>query len=353
MAEKHVVRFEPVGIEIEVDEDQTILRAAAEQGVMLMHGCKEGQCASCKSFVLDGEDIELDRYSTFALPDYELDEGYTLLCRAHPYEDLTIELLNYDEEMIRSGLPIQERTAEVVAITPVTHDLRHLVLRLAEPGELKFFPGQYVDIAVPGAEASRSFSMANTTSRETGHLEFVIRVYPGGLFSEHLDQRLQVGDRLDLTGPFGVFTLRDNPDARLVFLGGGAGMAPILSLLRSMAERGIDRPTTYYYGARTQRDLCFTDELRGLEQTLPRFRFVPALSEDEWDGETGLITDVVRRNEPDLTGADAYVCGPPPMVEAAIPMLEGLGVVTKHIYYDKFTTTGDAGDSKVLEAESR
>ena len=353
MTGKHVVRFEPVGIEIEVAEDQTILRAAAEQGVMLMHGCKEGQCASCKSFVLDGEDIELDRYSTFALPEYELDEGYTLLCRAHAYEDLTIELLNYDEEMIRSGLPIQERTAEVVAITPVTHDLRHLVLQLSEPGELKFFPGQYVDIAVPGAEASRSFSMANTTSRETGHLEFVIRVYPGGLFSEHLDQRLQVGDRLDLTGPFGVFTLRDNPDARLVFLGGGAGMAPILSLLRSMAERGIDRPTTYYYGARTQRDLCFTDELRGLEQTLPRFRFVPALSEDEWDGETGLITDVVRRNEPDLTGADAYVCGPPPMVEAAIPMLEGLGVVTKHIYYDKFTTTGDAGDSKVLEAESR
>ena len=83
MADKHVVRFEPVGIEIEVDEDQTILRGAFEQGVMLMHGCKEGQCSSCKSFVLDGDDIELDKYSTFALPDYELEEGYTLLCRAH------------------------------------------------------------------------------------------------------------------------------------------------------------------------------------------------------------------------------------------------------------------------------
>jgi propane monooxygenase reductase subunit len=353
MADKHVVRFEPVGIEIEVAEDQTILRAAAEQGVMLMHGCKEGQCSSCKSFVLDGDDIELDRYSTFALPEYELDEGYTLLCRAHAYEDLTIELLNYDEEMIRSGLPIQERTAEVVAITPATHDLRHLVLRLTEPGELKFFPGQYVDISVPGGDASRSFSMANTTSRETGQLEFVIRIYPGGVFSEFLDQRLRVGDRLDLSGPFGVFTLRDNPGARLVFLGGGAGMAPILALLRSMAERGIDRPATYYYGARTRRDLCFEEELRGLEQTLPGFRFVPALSEDEWDGEVGLITDVVRRREPDLRGADAYVCGPPPMVEAAIPLLEGLGVVPKHIYYDKFTTTGDAGDPKVLEAESR
>ena len=70
---------------------------------MLMHGCKEGQCAACKSFVLDGEDIELDKYSTFALPDFEQEEGYTLLCRAHVYEDVTIELLNYDEDMIRPG----------------------------------------------------------------------------------------------------------------------------------------------------------------------------------------------------------------------------------------------------------
>src|SRR5438128_2664174 len=148
MADTHVVRFEPVGIEIEVDEGQTILRAAAEQGIMLMHGCKEGQCASCKSFILDGDDIELDRYSTFALPDFEREEGYTLLCRTHAYEDLTIELLNYDEDMIRSGLPIQQATAEVMEINPVTHDLRHLVLRLTEPAEVKFFPGQYMDITI-------------------------------------------------------------------------------------------------------------------------------------------------------------------------------------------------------------
>ena len=129
-AEKHRVRFEPVGIEIDVAEDTTILRAAAEQGVMLMHGCKEGQCASCKSFILDGDDVEHDRYSTFALPDYEKEEGFTLLCRAHAYEDLTIELLNYDEEMIHSGLPIVEAVAEVVSNEHVTHDMRHLVVRV-------------------------------------------------------------------------------------------------------------------------------------------------------------------------------------------------------------------------------
>jgi propane monooxygenase reductase subunit len=345
MADKHVVRFEPVGIEIEVDEDQTVLRAAAEQGIMLMHGCKEGQCAACKSFVLDGDDIELDRYSTFALPDYEKEEGFTLLCRAHVYEDVTIELVNYDEDMIRAGLPIQEAVAEVVANDPVTHDMRHLVLRLIEPPEIKFFPGQYVDIAIPGTEATRSFSMANTSSRESGQLEFVIKVYPDGLFSHFLDAQLAIGDRLNITGPFGVFTLREGYDVDLVFVGGGAGMAPILSLLRSMAERGIQRKVTYYYGARRRRDLCFEAELRALEEKMPNFRYVPALSEptgdDAWDGEVGFVTDVVKRYESDLGNAHAYVCGPPPMVEAAMPMLTGLGVPEKRIYYDKFTTTGD------------
>jgi propane monooxygenase reductase subunit len=344
MGDKHLVRFEPVGIEIEVDEDQTILRAAAEQGIMLMHGCKEGQCASCKSFILDGDDVDLDRYSTFALPDYEKEEGFTLLCRAHAYEDLKIELLNYDEEMIHSGLPIEEAVVEVVSNENVTHDMRHLVVRLVEPAAIKFFPGQYVDFVIPGTDETRSFSMANTSSLESGQLEFVIKVYPDGLFSRFLDTEVKVGDRLDITGPFGVFTLRDAPGSDLVFVGGGAGMAPILALLRTMAERGIDRKTTFYYGARRKRDLCFEDELRELESRLPSFRYVPALSEpdgDDWDGEVGLITDVVRRGESNLVRTDAYVCGPPPMVEAALELLPALGVADKRIFYDKFTTTGE------------
>jgi propane monooxygenase reductase subunit len=346
MGDKHLVRFEPVGIEIEADEDETVLQAAFRQGVMLMHGCKEGQCSSCKSFMLEGDEgseFELARYSTFALNDFEKEEGYTLLCRTHAYDDLVVELLNFDEEMIHSGLPILPATAEVVSNEHVTHDMRLLVLRLVEPESLRFFPGQYVDFAVPGSEETRSFSMANTSSLGSGRLEFVIKIYPGGLFSEFLDTRVSVGDRLDITGPYGMFTLRDAPEADLVFVGGGAGMAPILALLRSLQERGIARRTTFYYGARTRRDLCFEKELAALEQSLPDFRFVPALSEpdgDDWTGETGLITDVVKRHETDLSSTHCYVCGPPPMVEAAIDLLDGLNAPEKHIYYDKFTTTG-------------
>jgi propane monooxygenase reductase subunit len=140
--------------------------------------------------------------------------------------------------------------------------------------------------------------------------------------------------------------LRDAPSADLVYVGGGAGMAPILSLLRSMSERGLERKATFYYGARRRKDLCFEKELEALEETLPGFHYVPALSEPEegdgWDGEVGLITDVLRRRESDLSGADAYVCGPPPMVEAALELLPALGVADKRIFYDKFTTTGNA-----------
>ena len=349
MGDKHTVRFEPVGIEIEVDEDETILEAAFRQGVTLMHGCKEGQCSACKSFLLEGEDddVELDRYSTFALPDFERDEGLVLLCRAHAYEDLAIELLNFDEDMLRSGVPIQAAVAEVMVNEPVTHDIRRLALKLLDPPEMMFIAGQYVDIFIPGTQSSRSFSMANTPSTDD-RLEFLIKIYPDGAFSGFLDTHVEVGDRLEVKGPYGVFTLRER-ETDLLFIGGGAGMAPILSLLRSMDERAINRRAAYNYGARTRRDLLCEDELRELERRLPQFQYLPALSEpdgpdehdDGWDGETGLITDVVDRRAGNLSGIDAYVCGPPPMVEAAIPMLVQHGVPEGRIYYDKFTTTGN------------
>jgi len=329
----HTVRFEPVGIEIEVDEEETILNAAFRQGIMLMHGCKEGQCSACKSFLLDGE-VDLDRYSTFALPDFEEAEGWTLLCRAHPYSDLEIELINYDEEIIHGGVPPRTITTSVEAVEQLTSDIWFLALKPGEPFEFK--PGQYVDIKIPGTEHHRSFSMANTNSDT---LEFMIKYYEGGKFSGLLkDGSITPGDTLEVTGPFGVFTLRPSSPRRLLFIGGGAGMAPILSLLRHLQESESQREAIYYYGARTEADLFRVAELEGLPGS-----FVPALSEESngWKGESGLITDVVDRMEDEIAEVDAYVCGPPPMVEAAIALLERKGVPEAHIYYDKFTTTAD------------
>jgi propane monooxygenase reductase subunit len=344
MGETHNVRLEPVGIDFEVDEDETVLNGAFRQGLMLMHGCKEGQCSACKSFLLDGE-VDLERYSTFALPDFEEEEGWTLLCRAHALSDLEIELINYDEEMLRSGLPVRTISTKVEAIEPLTRDIRRLVLRVTDDEPLRFYPGQYLDIRIPGTDEHRSFSMAGLPA-DGRRLEFMIKIYPGGRFSSLLaDDELAVGDELEVRGPYGVFTLRSSSIRPLLFIGGGAGMAPIIALLRALVEQGSERPAAYYYGAREEQDLFHVDELHALEHALPGLRFVPALSDQDWDGETGLITDVVDRGERGLADVDAYVCGPPPMVDAAIELLVRRGVPEGHIYYDKFTTTADAEES--------
>jgi propane monooxygenase reductase component len=336
MGKTYQVKLEPVGIEFEVDEDETVLRGAFRQGLMLMHGCKEGQCAACKSFLLDGE-VDLEKYSNFALNDYEKEEGWTLLCRAHAESDLVVELINYDEEVLRDGIALQTKQMRVETLEALTHDIHRLVLS----GEkLEYKPGQYVDIKIPDSDEVRSFSMANLPGHQ---LELMIKVYPDGKFSSLLaDGEIREGQELEVTGPYGVFTLRKNSDRPLLFIGGGAGMAPILALLRSLAEQGSTRPAVYYYGARGPQDLFHQDELAELEQRLPNFRFVPALSEcdeEEWSGEQGLITDVVERCEEELGEVDAYLCGPPPMVDAAIALLDAKGVPDSRVYHDKFTTT--------------
>src|SRR5437588_566876 len=247
MAQRHTVRFEPVDIEIEVSEDETILDAGFRQGIMLAHGCKEGQCSACKSFLLSGE-VELERFSTFALADYEQEEGYTLLCRAHAFTDLEVELLHYDEEMLTSGHPIRKVKTKVKSVEPLTHDIYRLSLSLDGEEPLEYHAGQYVDIGIPGTEHKRAFSMSTTPA---------------------------AADRL--------------------------------------------------------------------AEELDDFKFVPALSEpapeDNWDGKVGLITDVVDRLEGDLSGHEGYLCGPPPMIDAAISMLGAHGLAEARIFFDKFTIT--------------
>src|SRR3712207_942987 len=133
-------------------------------------------------------------------------------------------------------------------------------------------------------------------------------------------------------------------------------MAAILSILRHMAEKGIDRKDTFYYGARTRKDLFCLHEIEELGERMPgEFRFVPALSEpeneDEWDGQTGLITDVVQSLEDDLNGTEAYMAGPPPMIDAAIPVLMRMGVDEDDIYYDKFTITAEMEEGEAQDNE--
>ena len=342
MADTHRINFAPVDIEMEVTEDESILDAAFRQGIHLMHGCREGRCSACKSYMLDG-DVQMDDYSTFACNEAEEAEGYVLLCRSYAYSDCEIELLNFDEEELLGGAPIQDVRTRVTAIEPVTKDIVSLRLDVVEPETFEFKPGQYVDLSVPGTDEKRSFSIA-TTQATPDKLEFLIKKYPGGLFAGLLEKGLAPGDEIMINGPYGSCTLRNGHVLPIICIGGGAGMAPLLSLLRHISESGLIRPVRFYYGARTPAVLFYLDEIAALGDKIADFRFLACLSEsadgapDGVEVAQGNVTDIVDEHESDLARTEVYFCGPPPMVDAALALADQHSVPRDQIFYDKFTS---------------
>jgi propane monooxygenase reductase subunit len=249
------VWFEPIGEEIECGEEESVLDAAFRQGYNLVYGCREGQCSACKSYLLEGE-VVLKPYSTFALSESEESNGYTLLCRAMPEEDLVVELLHFDPDSYKLENAIRDGRAEVTSVEPLTHDISRLLMQVDEPADFSFIPGQYVDVWIPGSDARRSFSLANLPG--DGQIELIVKRYPGGRFSGLLDGRIAAGSELGFTGPYGAFHLRRS-ERPILLAAGGTGMAPILALLRQLAGEGSDRMVRFFYGARALRDLFYVE----------------------------------------------------------------------------------------------
>ncbi|MBN9887812.1 2Fe-2S iron-sulfur cluster-binding protein [Salipiger abyssi] len=351
MTDIYTVRLEPVGVEFEVEEGETVLDAAFRQGIALPHGCKEGQCSACKCVQLDGES-ELLKYSTFALNDMEKDSGHILMCRTLAYSDIEIELLNYDEEVLSKSIPVKQYSGKIVDFQKLTHDIRGVQIELDAP--LKFWAGQYVDITVrteKGEEITRSFSMANPPS-EAQKLSFIIKKYPDGRFSNELDDGgIRAGADVSVEGPYGMCFRREEREGPVILVGAGSGMSPVWSILNDQVSCGEDRPIYFFYGARTQNDLFKLDEIGAVTETCPNVQFIPVLSHEEegngWDGERGFVHEAVDRRLKALGidgEGDVYACGPPPMIDALTPVLFMHDFDTDRIFYDRFTpTSGSSG----------
>ena len=357
--EVYTVRIEPVGIEMEVWENETVLDAAFRQGIALMHGCKEGQCGSCKAVLTEGDaydDIELLKYSTFALPDMERETNHVLLCCTQLFGDVTIELLNYDEDLLSRSIPVASSTGKVVSISELTQDIVRLEIDIGK--SLKFWAGQYVDISIEGRGVTRAYSMANAPDESSTHLDFIIKKYPDGAFSALLEEQISTGDSVSINGPFGTCFRREENTGTLILVGGGSGMSPLWSILHDQLKDDPTRKILFFYGARSKTDLFYLDEFALLAEKHDAFTFIPALSEadvsDKWEGEVGFIHEVVARH---LTGldvdeqTDAYTCGPPPMIDAVLPVFQMSGVDADRIYFDKFTAS-TAAENASLSSEA-
>ncbi|WP_432289293.1 2Fe-2S iron-sulfur cluster binding domain-containing protein (plasmid) [Aminobacter sp. BA135] len=345
MSDAHTVRLEPVGVEFEVENGETVLNAAFRQGIALPHGCKEGQCSACKCVLLDGE-VDMLKYSTFALNDMEKDTGHILLCRAIAYSDMEVELLNYDEEVLAKSIAVKTFKGRIAHVEHLTHDIRGIEIELGSP--IKFWAGQYVDITVTtekGETITRSFSMANTPD-QTQKLSFIIKKYPEGKFSGELDSGgIKVGAEVTVVGPYGTCFRRQEREGPLVLVGAGSGMSPVWSILNDHLNSGEKRPVYFFYGARTPDDLFYLDRIAELVDRHPDVNFIPVLSHvngEAWDGERGFVHESVDAKLKQLAvdgQGDVYACGPPPMIDALQPVLFMNGFELERIFFDKFTTS--------------
>lgn len=317
---------------IPVNGDNTLLNFLSDNKIFIPSACGgKATCGHCKVKVTSGggntlptEDIFLDKK--------EKEEGVRLACQVKVKEDIEIELPS-------DLLSVQEYKTKLVELTDLTHDIKLLRLQLISPETIDFLPGQYAQIKVPGIEVFRAYSIASKPS-DRNILEFIIRLVPGGTATTYVHKALEVGDNVTVTGPYGHFYLREDSDREIVCIAGGSGKAPIRSIIYHLMEQGMHRKITYFFGARTKKDLYYTEELMEISKKFPNFTYVPALSdpqpEDNWTGETGLITNIVDSHYETLEHAEAYLCGSPGMIDACDVVLAKNGMKKENILYDKF-----------------
>ncbi|MFE6506913.1 benzoate 1,2-dioxygenase electron transfer component BenC [Nocardioides sp. NPDC057767] len=315
---------------ITVREDQTVADASYRQRINIPLDCRDGACGTCKALCESGE-YDGGTYIEDALSEAEAAEGYALPCSMKPRSDLALQIAT-TSEVAKTGAA--SYTGTVVGLDRLSPTTVELSLDIPNRGELAFLPGQYVNIAVPGTDVTRSYSFANAPHEE--RLVFLVKLTEGGAMSTWLTERAAVGDEVTFTGPNGSFFLRE---ARrpVLMLAGGTGLAPVLSMLRQLEVDGCDRGGRLVYGVSTDDDLVKLDEVGELVSRLPGFTWDHCVSDPaSTAANKGYVTSLI--GEEDLHDGDAaiYLCGPPPMVEAVRTHVAGAGIEPTGFYYEKF-----------------
>ncbi|CAL95056.1 NADH:ubiquinone reductase (Na(+)-transporting) subunit F [Azoarcus olearius] len=333
--------IEPLGQTIDVEEGQTILDAALRAGIWLPHACCHGLCATCKIQVVEGE-VEHGEASSFALMDFERDEGKALACCARLQSDVVIEA-EIEEEPDAESIPVRDFHGTVSRIDSLTPTIKGVFVTLDEP--IHFQAGQYINFEINGGECSRAFSLANApaTGRE---VELNIRIVPGGQGTTWVHQQLKAGDRVKLAGPYGRFFVRKSAPEGLIFMAGGSGLSSPRSMILDLIAAGDTRPITLVYGQRSRPELYYHDEFLALAERHANFSYVPALSdegaESGWGGFRGFVHEAAKAHfDGDFRGHKAYLCGPPPMIDACITTLMQGRLFENDIYTEKFFSAAD------------
>jgi Na+-transporting NADH:ubiquinone oxidoreductase subunit F len=366
--------------QLSVSPGSNLLATLSSNGIFLPSACGGGgTCGMCKCQVESGGGSILPTETGF-FTRKEQHANWRLGCQVKVRENIAIKVPE-------SVLGIKKWECEVVSNMNVATFIKEFVVRLPEGAEMDFLPGGYIQIDVPRYEASfkdfviekeyshewdhykmwdlkiknttetyRAYSMANYPA-EKNLIKLNIRIatppwdnvkkqflnVPPGLCSTFIFSR-KAGDKVMISGPYGEFHIKDT-NAEMVYIGGGAGMAPLRShIFHLFKTLKTGRKVSYWYGARSLREMFYMEEFEEIERNFPNFKFHIALSEacpaDNWNGLTGFIHQVLYDNYLSKhevpEDIEYYFCGPPVMNNAVVKMLDDLGVPKENIAFDDF-----------------
>lgn len=327
----HFVQISPSGLKYAAEENQNLLDAALNQKIVLPHACKHGVCGACKTKKISGDIRYTQEPAAWVFNDADKSAGMILTCIAEPRSDITLECLEATEAILPPPQQFRVRVAQKEQVAP---GIVRLILQLPGTLDFKFLPGQFIQFFAEDGKP-RAFSIAGV---ENGFLELHIRRVSKEGFTDYVFSTLKEKDVLNAVGPKGTFFVRegDNP---LILLAGGTGFAPIKAILTDWLKTKSARKIFFYWGARTKADLYLNDWVENLRQENPQLHYVPALSEESWQGRVGLIPDVLLcdfKQSPEMQCATVYACGTPAMVTLSKELLFKEGLPATRFFSDAF-----------------
>lgn len=317
---------------LEVDGGMTLLSSLYANDIFIPSACGgKGSCGHCKIVVNSGGGPLLPTETPY-LDRKEIRSDVRLACQVKIREDIFVRIPS-------DLLNVRMFNAKIESSVVLTHDIKEITMRLEEPVEISQRPGQYVQIQAPSPDGPvfRAYSISSP-SHEPNIIQLVVRLVPGGIGSTFL-HNIEPGEPINFTGPYGEFWLNDDPSVEIVCVGGGCGMAPMANIIYTLYEKWPDRVCWLFFGCRTTKDVFYLKEFEELAKKHPNLHVIYALSDaleegEQWDGDTGFIhLSCDKYLEPDVR-RQAFLCGPPLMIEAVTRMLKEKGV--DDIFYDEF-----------------
>jgi benzoate/toluate 1,2-dioxygenase reductase component len=311
---------------------ETVADASYRMGINIPLDCRDGACGTCKCRVQSGE-YESGEYIEDALTEEEAAEGLALACQMRPKTDVVVDIFASSEVCKTKGQTFQARLRAVDKLSETS-----IAFSLEGAGAISFLPGQYVNVLVPGTDQRRSYSFSSPPGAEVQ--SFLVRDIPRGQMSSFL-REAQSGAPMEFAGPSGSFYLREIRRP-LLFLAGGTGLAPFLSMLGRLAEVGTGgQQVRMVYGVTNDADLVGVDRLEDYAARIPGFSFTTCVAtEASAHPRKGYVTAHVEPAALNGGEVDVYLCGPPPMVDAVRAWLGEQGVTPTNFYYEKFSPSG-------------